>query len=66
MTVTQCIKFWQNYVQYPTKKSEHNSFSKAQFNVCFFFNFEDFILYVELIVLQSSFIRIKKKNAVFF
>jgi hypothetical protein len=41
-------------------------FSKAQFNVCFFFNFEDFILYVELIVLQSSFIRIKKKNAEIF
>jgi hypothetical protein len=29
------------------------------FFVC---NFEDFILYVELIVLQSSFIRIKKKK----
>jgi hypothetical protein len=32
----------------------------------FVFNFEDFILYVELIVLQSSFIRIKKKNAEIF
>jgi hypothetical protein len=32
----------------------------------FFFNFENFILYVELIVLQSSFIRIKKKNAEIF
>jgi hypothetical protein len=32
----------------------------------FFFNFQDLILCVELIILQSSFIRIKKKLPKFF
>ncbi len=31
-----------------------------------FFNFQDFILCVELIILQSSFIRIKKKKPKYF
>ncbi len=54
-------------VQYRPKKSERTSFSKAQFNVeSLFFNFQDFILCVELIVLQSSFIRIKNKMHKYF
>jgi hypothetical protein len=43
-------------VQYPTKKSDHSSFSKAQFNVYFLFLTLKTSYYVELIVLQSSFI----------
>jgi hypothetical protein len=46
------------------KKIRTQLFFKSRIQCIFFvFNFENFILYVELIVLQSSFIRIKKKNA---
>jgi hypothetical protein len=38
---------------------------KVQF-ILFVFNFKDFIFYVELIVLQSSFIRIKRKMPKYF
>ncbi len=49
------------------KKIRTQLFFKSRIQCIFFvFNFENFILYVELIVLKSSFIRIKKKNAEIF
>jgi hypothetical protein len=54
--------FFKDTVQYRPKKSECSFFSKAQFNVYFFvFNFQDFILCVELIFLQSSLLELRKK-----